>query len=56
VPSTSIPLKGDGVPTIAQVQAPAQAEHVRVTVGVDTHRDVHVAAARDQLGRRIATR
>jgi transposase len=55
VPSTSIPLKGDGVPTIAQVQAPAQAEHVRVTVGVDTHRDVHVAGARDQLGRRIAT-
>jgi transposase len=55
VPSTSIPLKGDGVPTIAQVQAPAQAEHVRVTVGVDTHRDIHVAAARDQLGRRIAT-
>jgi transposase len=53
VPSTSIPLKGDGVPTIAQVQAPAQAEPVHVTVGVDTHRDVHVAAARDQLGRRI---
>ena len=43
------------MPTIAQVQAPAQAEPIRVTVGVDTHRDIHVAAARDQLGRRIAT-
>ena len=27
----------------------------RVTVGVDTHKDTHVAAARDQLGRRLAT-
>jgi transposase len=27
----------------------------RVTVGVDTHKDAHVAAARDQLGRRLAT-
>jgi hypothetical protein len=27
----------------------------RVTVGVDTHKDRHVAAARDQLGRRLAT-
>jgi transposase len=27
----------------------------RVTVGVDTHKDLHVAAARDQLGRRLAT-
>jgi transposase len=26
-----------------------------VTVGVDTHKDLHVAAARDQLGRRLAT-
>jgi transposase len=25
----------------------------RVTVGVDTHKDLHVAAARDQLGRRL---
>ena len=25
----------------------------RVTVGVDTHKDTHVAAARDQLGRRL---
>jgi len=33
----------------------AQAEPVWVTVGVDTHRDVHVAGARDQLGRRIGT-
>jgi transposase len=27
----------------------------RVTVGVDTHKDLHVAAAVDQLGRRLAT-
>jgi transposase len=27
----------------------------RVTVGVDTHKDLHVAAARDQLGRRLGT-
>jgi Universal stress protein family len=29
---------------------------VQVTVGVDTHADVHVAAALDQLGRLLATR
>ena len=28
---------------------------VRITVGVDTHADVHVAAALDQLGRLLAT-
>jgi len=28
---------------------------VQVTVGVDTHADVHVAAALDQLGRLLAT-
>jgi len=55
VPSTSIPLKGDGVPTIAQADTAAQAQLVRVTVGVDTHRDIHVASARDQLGRRVGT-
>ncbi len=27
----------------------------RVTVGVDTHKDLHVAAARDHLGRRLGT-
>ena len=27
----------------------------RVTVGVDTHKDLHVAAAVDQLGRQLAT-
>ena len=27
----------------------------QVTIGVDTHKDLHVAAARDQLGRRLAT-
>jgi transposase len=31
----------------------AQIEPTRVTVGVDTHRDVHVAVALDQLGRRL---
>src|SRR5215218_2807253 len=31
----------------------AHLEPVRVTVGVDTHKHVHVAAARDQLGRRL---
>jgi transposase len=27
----------------------------RVIIGVDTHKDLHVAAARDQLGRRLGT-
>jgi transposase len=27
----------------------------QVTIGVDTHKDLHVAAARDQLGRRLGT-
>jgi transposase len=27
----------------------------RVTIGVDTHKDLHVAAARDELGRRLGT-
>lgn len=31
----------------------AQAEPTVVTVGVDTHLDVHVAVALDQLGRRL---
>jgi transposase len=31
----------------------AQLEPIRVTVGVDTHRDRHVAVALDQLGRRL---
>jgi transposase len=33
----------------------AQSEPTRVTVGVDTHGDVHVACAKDQLGRNLAT-
>ena len=33
----------------------AHIESPQVTVGVDTHKDTHVAAARDQLGRRLAT-
>jgi transposase len=35
--------------TMAHPQPP------RVTIGVDTHKDLHVAAARDQLGRRLGT-
>jgi transposase len=31
----------------------AQLDLVRVTVGVDTHKDTHVARAKDQLGRRL---
>jgi transposase len=41
--------KGDDITTIAHPQP------TRVTVGVDTHKDVHVAAAKDALGRRLAT-
>ena len=33
----------------------AHADPTRVTVGVDTHGDVHVAHAKDQLGRRLDT-
>ncbi len=33
----------------------AHLERPRVTVGVDTHKQVHVAAGRDQLGRRLGT-
>jgi transposase len=33
----------------------AHARPTRVTVGVDTHGDVHVAHAKDQLGRRLET-
>ena len=33
----------------------AQVAPPRVTVGVDTHKHAHVAAARDQLGRRLGT-
>ena len=34
----------------------AQDGEVRVTVGVDTHTDQHVAVALDQFGRRLGTR
>ena len=34
----------------------AHDDEVRVTVGVDTHKDTHVARAKDQLGRRLAER
>ena len=37
------------ITTIAQLEPP------RVTIGVDTHGDLHVACALDQLGRRLAT-
>lgn len=33
----------------------AQQDPTRVTVGVDTHKDVHVAVALDHLGRRLAS-
>ena len=33
----------------------AHARPTRVTIGVDTHGDVHVAHAKDQLGRRLDT-
>jgi transposase len=33
----------------------AHPEPRRLTVGVDTHKDLHVASAKDQLGRRVAT-
>src|SRR5215208_4868783 len=39
-------------PTSAAPTDPA----VQVTVGVDTHRDLHVAVALDQQGRRLGTR
>jgi hypothetical protein len=32
-----------------------QPASTQVTVGVDTHLDVHVAVVKDQLGRRLAT-
>ena len=32
----------------------ARQDAVRVTVGVDTHKDTHVASAKDQLGRRLS--
>jgi transposase len=32
-----------------------QSASTQVTVGVDTHLDVHVAVVKDQLGRRLAT-
>jgi transposase len=34
---------------------PALRQDPQVTIGVDTHKDLHVAAARDQFGRRLAT-
>jgi transposase len=34
---------------------PRGTQITQVTIGVDTHKDLHVAAARDQLGRRLAT-
>jgi hypothetical protein len=56
VQATHPQQKGDGVTTIAHADAPAVAQALIVTIGVDTHRDVHVAGARDQLGRRIGVR
>ena len=39
---------GTAIPTIAHT------EPAHLTIGVDTHKDVHVACAKDQLGRRLA--
>jgi transposase len=47
VGATTRPSRKDGKTTMAHL------EPARVTVGVDTHKHVHVAAARDQLGRRL---
>jgi len=33
----------------------AHLEQARITVGVDTHKDAHVAAAKDHLGRSLGT-
>ena len=51
VPSTTRICRAGGtaIPTIAHTQPE------RLTIGVDTHKDVHVACAKDQLGRRLAT-
>jgi transposase len=43
------PQKGDGLTTIAHPDSR------RVIVGVDTHAEVHVACALDQLGHHLAT-
>jgi transposase len=56
VQATHLQQKGDGVTTIAHAAAPAEPKPLIVTIGVDTHRDVHVASARDQLGCRIGVR
>jgi transposase len=47
--ATPIRVEGATATTMAQL------ESARVTIGVDTHLDVHVAHAKDQLGRRLAT-
>jgi transposase len=47
--STARSEKETAINTIAQPERP------RVTVGVDTHLDVHVVHAKDALGRRLAT-
>ena len=49
VPPSRSPRRETAITTIAH-PAPT-----RVTVGVDTHNDVHVASANDSLGRRLAT-
>ena len=46
-------LSSDGEETAITSLAGASAP--RITVGVDTHLDVHVAHASDQLGRRMDT-
>ena len=41
---------------MGSVDSEARDDEVRVTVGVDTHRDQHVGVALDQFGRRLGTR
>jgi transposase len=49
VPTLSSQGEETAITSLAGASAP------RITVGVDTHLDVHVAHANDQLGRRMAT-
>ena len=50
VPSLSSEGEETAITSLAGASAP------RITVGVDTHLDLHVAHASDQLGRRVDTR
>jgi transposase len=51
------PTSGDGHPSASKEKAitsmPVDSSEVTITIGVDTHKDVHVAVAIDALGRRL---